>query len=279
MATCRFCGRPAGFLSRAHSECKKANASAEADCRALATRLFAAEVTPDGFSRGIAELRERNFLSDSQRVQAIRTVFDASVQAALEDGLLSDQEESSIAAFVEACGVAKDDLDGQGWYSRIAKSEVLRDLAAGRDPKRFHYNGQNPFTFRKGEILLWGFAGAQYLKTKTLRGWEGGSRGVSFRVMKGVYYRIGATKGHLTAQDSFPVVDVGLLFVTNLAIHFEGSTNRFKVDHSKIESIDTRSDGIRFWRDRENAKPEGFITGDGWFLSNLLANAQNVPAQ
>lgn len=35
-------------------------------------------------------------------------------------------------------------------------------------------------------------------------------------------------------------------------------------------------DGVGIHRDAQTAKPQIFLTGDGWFTYNLLANAANV---
>jgi len=44
----------------------------------------------------------------------------------------------------------------------------------------------------------------------------------------------------------------------------------------KIVSFMPFSDGVGIQRDAATAKPQFFITGDGWFTYNLLMNVGNV---
>ncbi len=72
--------------------------------------------------------------------------------------------------------------------------------------------------------------------------YSGGSSGVGFRVARGVYVRTGG----------------------------------FRVRHDRIVSYTPMEDGFSLTRDRANARPEMFRTGDGWFTYNIVANAQNL---
>jgi len=44
------------------------------------------------------------------------------------------------------------------------------------------------------------------------------------------------------------------------------------VPYSKIVSFTPYSDGIGIQRDAASAKPQTFVTGDGWFIYNLVVN-------
>ncbi len=68
----------------------------------------------------------------------------------------------------------------------------------------------------------------------------------------------------------------GIMAVTNKHIYFTSSQKTFRVRLDKIVSFMPYSDGVGIQRDAASAKPQFFITGDGWFTYNLLVNVGNV---
>ena len=50
---------------------------------------------------------------------------------------------------------------------------------------------------------------------------------------------------------------------------FAGATHRFRVRHDRIVSFVPYEDGVSITRDRANARPELFRSGDGRFFYNL----------
>jgi hypothetical protein len=126
------------------------------------------------------------------------------------------------------------------------------------------------------EQLVWVFAGVKYLEDKTRRHYVGGSSGVSVRVAKGLYYRASAFRGDPVETTERVLVDTGTLAVTTKHVYFDGPAKSFRIRHDKIVSFTPYSDGVAITRDAQTAKPQIFITGDGWFTHNLLANIGNV---
>lgn len=99
---------------------------------------------------------------------------------------------------------------------------------------------------------------------------------MSIRVMKGVYYRVGAFRGAPVDRTERVVVDRGILAVTNKHIYFAGGRKSFRIRHDKIVSHMPFSDGVGIVRDAATAKPQIFVTGDGWFTFNLLSNVAHL---
>jgi hypothetical protein len=77
-------------------------------------------------------------------------------------------------------------------------------------PHRMTVDGNLRFNFQKSEQVVWVFEEVDYLEDKTRRQYVGGSRGVSVRVMKGVYYHIGGFKGHAIDRTERVHVDTGI---------------------------------------------------------------------
>ena len=129
-----------------------------------------------------------------------------------------------------------------------------------------------PINLQKGEKVIWAFKGTEYLEDKIRKQFVGGSQGLSFRVAKGVYYKTGAFKGHSVERTERIKSDNGLLAFTNKHIYFSGNTKSFRVPYAKIVSFEPFSDGIGIMRDAATAKPQIFVTGDGWFTYNLASS-------
>jgi len=49
-----------------------------------------------------------------------------------------------------------------------------------------------------------------------------------------------------------------------------------RLPYAKIVSFEPFSDGIGVMRDAATAKPQIFVTGDGWFTYNLVTNLSQI---
>jgi hypothetical protein len=67
-------------------------------------------------------------------------------------------------------------------------------------------------------------------------------------------------------------VDTGIAVITAKNIYFCGPAKSFRVAYKKIVSFQPFSDGFGITRDAISAKPQIFVTGDGWFAYNLVTN-------
>ncbi len=106
--------------------------------------------------------------------------------------------------------------------------------------------------------------------------WVGGSQGVSFRVTKGVRYRVGATRGHLVAGEERPVViDTGVGVVTNQRMMFVGSKRSTEWAYAKLLgfSLDTDSMAIFNVANRQKASGFGYPPGNDWLVDAVVSAA------
>lgn len=123
---------------------------------------------------------------------------------------------------------------------------------------------------------MWAFPSSKYFEDKTRRQYTGGSQGVSISVMKDVYYRVGAFKGHAVEHTERIHIDTGWVVATNKNIYFAGPRKSVRLPYTKIISFEPFSDGIGIIRDTATAKPQIFVTGDGWFTYNLVTNLSQI---
>ena len=80
---------------------------------------------------------------------------------ALEDGLLSLDEENALARYADHFSLAQQALDQNGVQTSLVQAAVLRDVTQGIIPKRQRVNGAVPFNLMK---KVWpGEDGPQFL--------------------------------------------------------------------------------------------------------------------
>jgi len=197
--------------------------------------------------------------------------FEAAVTAILESSAISPAQESQLASFMKATDLTQQDLNARGLWSRMVKGCVLSDIVSGNLKSRVAA-GALPFNLQKGEILLWIFPGCRYAAEKAHRSYVGRSSGVSVRIARGLYYRVGAFKGHPVETTSLDQVDTGILAITQKNLYFAGPHATFRIGIAKIVSLIPYSDGFGLFRDRANAKREVFFVDDPWFVHNLLSH-------
>jgi len=246
----------------------------------IATAIMSAVKSSTNLSeldKTISEIEQSLFVPTSERKEFLIKGWENSVELFLEDGILDTTEEKRLVEFKEHFALAQEDLNRIGALERTTKSAILRDILAGKIPvQRMTIDGNMPINFQKGEQLIWAFQGSKFLEDKVRRQFVGGSQGVSVRVMKGVYYRVGAFKGHSVENTERVHVDTGLVVITTKNIYFAGPRKSVRIPYTKIVSFEPFDDGIGLMRDAATAKPQIFVTGDGWFTYNLVTNLSKL---
>ena len=283
MGDCKYCGKPAGFLRRKHAECEEQNQQRERVIQEgrqrIAIEVLRAIKDSDNFDnleKAISEIEQSSFVPSAERKALLIKGWEKSVEQFLEDGILDVEEEKRLVEFKERFALSQSDLDKNGTLTKTAKAVVLRDVLNGIIPQRMSVDGNLPINLQKGEQVVWAFPGSKYLEDKIRRQFVGSSQGVSVRVMKGVYYRVGAFKGHAVENTERVHVDTGWVVVTTKNIYFSGPQKSVRLPYSKIVSFEPFSDGIGVMRDAATAKPQIFVTGDGWFTYNLVTNLSQI---
>jgi hypothetical protein len=202
--------------------------------------------------------------------------WDRAVAKALEDGVLSTDEEERLGTGASTFGLGQAELDKRGKYTQMVKAAVLRDVLDGKVPERVKVGGI-AVNLQKDEKIAWVFPGAEYRKLRTRRSYAGVSHGLSIRIAKGVYYRPSVWKASPVESSETVSGGSGNLIVTNKNLYFIGAT-MIRIPYKKIVAFQPHSDGIGIQRDAASAKPEAFKFGDGWFAYNLITNLAQISA-
>jgi len=272
MGNCTYCGKPAGFLKRSHKECKQRYNQGKSKVLSLLQNIVSEDVDIKTVIEEVRQVAKSSLIDDRNLKTLIINGWKRAVDKAFDDGILTEEEESRLSELKDHFSLSQEELDDDGTFSKLVKGAVLRDVMDGKLPERVKIDGTLPFNLQKKEKIIWVFQGVDYYEQKTRTHYVGGSRGVSIRIAKGVYYRVGAFKGQRVQTTETVHVDRGLLGVTNKHIYFSGSVRHFRIAYSKIVAFEPYSDGIGVQRDAQTAKPQTFVTGDGWFTYNLIVN-------
>jgi hypothetical protein len=130
---------------------------------------------------------------------------------------------------------------------------------------------------KKGEVAYISVQGAGFVEPKRAPGhWAGRSSGYSFRVAKGVNYRIGATRGHYVQGEESPTVtDIGLFVVTNQRCVFIGEKRNTEWAYTKLlgYSLDGEAIAIFNVSNRQKATGVQYTTEVEHILDPLIAAA------
>jgi hypothetical protein len=118
---------------------------------------------------------------------------------------------------------------------------------------------------------------AALLKQVVHREFQAGSRGMSFRVMKGVSYRVGATRGRVVETGrSWETDDVGTLSVTSQRLVFAGASRTVECAYPKLIDLDVYSDGIGIHVSNRQ-KPTVLRVRDGNVIAAVVNAAMQTP--
>lgn len=79
---------------------------------------------------------------------------------------------------------------------------------------------------------------------RTRRVYQGGTQGMSFRVMPGVYYRVGGMRGHSESQSAIERVDDGRVILSNQRMLFVGARETVDVPLVQVVAVTPYSNGF-----------------------------------
>lgn len=190
------------------------------------------------------------------------------IHLALDDNYLSEQEEAHVREFAK---IARFDLNDSTAESRslLNRSIVIRNLIEGKvEP----YFTKAPVLLSKGEMVIWYEDDCAIMMPKTVKEHRGGSRGVSIKIAKGVYYHMGQSRARTISKEVLSYKGKGYFVVTNKNV-FVGAINK-KIPLSKIVYLEESSKGLIIWFDN-HAKPLYVVCSDQAFYINAIMNAYN----
>lgn len=271
MAKCKYCGKDAGFFSSVHKECEVFAKQTKDYFSQVALHVFHHGGDEMAMRQALADAAEKACLSPEERHQAAIDAITLGVNEALEDGIVTANEEKNILMLTRLLSLSERQLQASEAWDRLVKSRVLADILEGKVPSRFTFSGLKAL-LQKGESVIWAFNNVLFHEARTRRHYVGGSTGVSVRVASGVYLRTSAFKGHPVDKTELVHVDTGDFIITNKHIFMEGAFGTVKMPIRKLASMTPYSDGVGLQLDTASAKLRIFQNLDGWFAYNVITN-------
>ena len=113
---------------------------------------------------------------------------------------------------------------------------------------------------KKGEVAYFIMDGVGLVEPRRAPSqWVGGSQGVSFKLAKGVRYRVGQTRGHMVQGEERPtVIDTGIGVVTNQRMVFVGSKRSTEWAYAKLLGFSLEMDGMAIFNVSNRQKASGY---------------------
>ena len=113
---------------------------------------------------------------------------------------------------------------------------------------------------KKGEVAYFIMDGVGLVEPRRAPSqWVGGSQGVSFKIAKGVRYRVGQTRGHIVPGEERPtVIDSGIGVVTNQRMVFVGGKRSTEWAYAKLLGFSLEMDGMAIFNVSNRQKASGF---------------------
>lgn len=272
MGNCRFCGEKVGFLKSVHRECESKYNDGVNKLKQLIPQYFKKEQSPKNLISESNEIANSTFIQENDTKKYLLEGLEILVEAIFEDGLVTEVEEEKYMDFVEALSLSDEELSNLEIHSRIVKGSILRELIEGKVPDRVSISGDFPFILQKDEKVVYYFNNVNYSEIKTRRTYVGSSLGTSFRIAKGVYLRSSAFKGRPVETQELVNIGTGTLCIGSKNMYFHSQAKAIKIPYTKILTLEAYTDGLGLQKDNQSAKPQVFVTGDGWFTYNLVQN-------
>lgn len=277
MAKCPYCGKSAGIFSKKHKECEQKYIVNVADIKGRLNSFFWNDKTP---KTEILSIAENSFISNNKLDELYENVYSEKLDQMLDDGLLSEDEETIIDEFQDFYEIKQEVLNKNNSVNKAVGASILRKMFDGDSiTGRIKISGNLPFKFMKSEELVFLYQNALLSEQRIKTEYEGSSSGISLKIVKGLYYRTSAFKGRPVKKTIMKDIAYGMMALTNKHLYFASSEKSFRIRYDRIISLDRYSDGIGVHKDGVTAKPIIFSDVDGWFCYNFIKNIEEYDNQ
>ena len=221
----------------------------------------------------LQELARDAGMTLEERQKTLAAAWETAVEGSLESAPLTLDEENALVRYRERFGLSAAELDLNGVHTAMIKSAALREAARGNMPTRQSLKGPAAQAVPKSEKGVWVFEDAEHFEEPDTAARAPAHPAMSHRVHGGSYERPGSFRLGEPARGRQS--GVGTLALTDRALHFTGEGKKVRIPYDRIRNVEPQDDGARVTQDDPKARPCEFVTGDGWFIFNLLNNLRN----
>lgn len=149
--------------------------------------------------------------------------------------------------------------------------DILRRIKNGT-----HECSTTGIFFKKNEKPMW-VENAVLFEDVISRHYESGTRGTSFRIAKGIHWRVGVSRGKMVSEKDTVPVDEGQFIVTDQRLIFSGNIKSFDTNLTRILSLQIHPDGIAFSEsNRKKRRIVSFPSNNGDIVCAILNQIANT---
>lgn len=283
MAKCKYCGEPVGLFKNKHEECEQKYLEGKNKFHKLIKSNVFKNVDWQDYQSEMENIANSSYFSQSDIKPLLIKAWSDAVEEKLKESEepISKEQALSASHISEQFGITHAELNENGFWDKLVESTVISDLVEGIIPDRSSYTKDDlPIMFKSGEKLVWVFENdTQYHKLQTKSKRVGSYAGYGGRILKGVYYKWGGFQSESIKTMETEHIDTGHLAVTDQNIYFYGVNKAFKLPYSKMLAIAPLNEGVKIQKTHANAYPITLITGEGWFVYNLLVNLHRMATE
>lgn len=270
MGNCEYCGEPVGLFRSIHKECaaQRDRARKDIDLAFQNVMLVERPPAPPTFRAIIEKLGNDAQLTPNELRAKVLSGLVIALDAALTDFNLSENELGRFNTIVDAFALDAAAFDEAGIKQKLVQALILKDLSEGRPSTRVQLSTPLPIALKRGEAIQWLFNNVTLREPRTSYHYQGGSHGVSIRLMKGVSYRVGSHRGQRISTTEVVTVGSGSMAVSTNAVYFMAGASSKKVSLSGMVSVDAFDDGVIVTPSR--GKQQIYLMSDSLFAANLI---------
>jgi hypothetical protein len=210
---CKNCGKKLSFFT-SETLCKKCKIAYETLCKERKVAYESELLKVEKEILAIKKVTEQQLeLLKKQDKQSLLKLYSRLYDQFEADKELEEQEIGILQKIQEAFSLTNDDIK---FDERIRPYIYVNSIKKeGKLPSvNLRIEGGGQIILKKDEIVHFAdTAVLKELKTVSL-GYSGGSHGISFPIVKGIRYRVGAFRGHMLKEDRLVETSQGALLIT-----------------------------------------------------------------
>lgn len=196
-------------------------------------------------------------LTDNEVKRMRAEIFTTAFSVAKSDTQVTKEEEEELHTIQKYLGLS--DSEVQPTKKELARLRLLNEIQNGNMPILPPVRN---IMMQKGEKAYWVEPAVMYEEQVISRKYQGGSSGMSFRIMKGVSYRVGGHRGNIITEKGIVPISTGELIITSKRLIFRGDSKSFATKLDKILDIRLFTDGVQF-SENNKSKPRLVKFQDG----------------
>lgn len=187
-------------------------------------------------------------LTDKDVKEMKAEIFLSAFLSAKSDAQITREEAQELERIQRYLGI--EDIEIRKEKKELARLRLLTEIIEGNFPP-ITISG---LVLQKGEKVHWTEPAILMEERVVRRYYKGGYSGFSFRITKGVSYRIGGFRGHPVRETGVVGVSNGELIITNKRIIFRGDKKSFAIKLDKILDIQLFTNGLQI-SENNRSKP------------------------